>query len=450
MASRVRRTATESSAATDATDSVLDEDSALPGPQYVVGTGMTVDSSVMVDNSVMVKTGAVDDSVMVPAGHTQSGASSVHRMRTQVDESVVMGRASTLKGTAPGGGWSQNMPPRMSVESSASRASSAKTCLDKTVEQVDGPVQFIEINDEGKCRVKREACEILKMCEGSISVVSVAGLYRTGKSFLLNRLLGLQDGFDIGRSINPCTKGLWIWGRPVELAPDYHCILVDTEGLGSAQRSASHDLQILSLTVLLSSVFIYNSIGAIDEQAIDELHLVLQLASHVHAGSSATSGDKKGSKGKKEATAELAPYLPSFFWVLRDFHLNLEDKQGRPVTERGYLESALEPPSNSRPNDDKNRIRKVIRELFQERDCATLPRPVADEEDLRRVKDSGRTKGGREGYEICWMQLASAPPPAAFCDTLLRSLVNPSPAGSLGCRHLSNSEPQPAFLKSNL
>jgi cell shape-determining protein MreD len=29
----------------------------------------------------------------------------------------------------------------------------------------------------------------------------------TGKSFLLNCLLGRQDGFAIGPTVNPCTKG---------------------------------------------------------------------------------------------------------------------------------------------------------------------------------------------------------------------------------------------------
>ena len=115
----------------------------------------------------------------------------------------------------------------------------------------------------------------------------------TGKSFLLNRLLGLQDGFEIGPSVNPCTKGLWIWGQPVQLAPDYHCILIDTEGLGSSQRSASCDMQILSLCVLLSSYFIYNSMGAIDEQAIDDLHLVLKLATHIHVKSRKSEEEKR-------------------------------------------------------------------------------------------------------------------------------------------------------------
>jgi len=37
--------------------------------------------------------------------------------------------------------------------------------------------------------------------------VSVAGLYRTGKSYLLNRvILNRSDGFGVGPTVNPCTK----------------------------------------------------------------------------------------------------------------------------------------------------------------------------------------------------------------------------------------------------
>ena len=43
-------------------------------------------------------------------------------------------------------------------------------------------------------------------------------MYRTGKSYLLNRvILNVQkgDGFGVGPTINPCTKGLWMWAQPL-------------------------------------------------------------------------------------------------------------------------------------------------------------------------------------------------------------------------------------------
>ena len=54
-----------------------------------------------------------------------------------------------------------------------------------------------------------EAIELLGNIKERIGVIAVAGKYRTGKSFLLNRiLLNKKDssGFGVGPTINPCTK----------------------------------------------------------------------------------------------------------------------------------------------------------------------------------------------------------------------------------------------------
>ena len=41
-------------------------------------------------------------------------------------------------------------------------------------------------------------------------MIAVAGMYRTGKSYLLNRmLLDRSDGFGVGPTINPCTKVIY-------------------------------------------------------------------------------------------------------------------------------------------------------------------------------------------------------------------------------------------------
>jgi hypothetical protein len=47
----------------------------------------------------------------------------------------------------------------------------------------------------------------LKSIEKPIAIVSVAGMYRTGKSYLLNRvILNRGEGFGVGNTINPHTK----------------------------------------------------------------------------------------------------------------------------------------------------------------------------------------------------------------------------------------------------
>ena len=36
-------------------------------------------------------------------------------------------------------------------------------------------------------------------------------MYRTGKSYLLNRLMGRSDGFPLGSTVQAKTKGIWMW-----------------------------------------------------------------------------------------------------------------------------------------------------------------------------------------------------------------------------------------------
>jgi len=55
--------------------------------------------------------------------------------------------------------------------------------------------------------INAETRDFLKQLDGPIGVISVAGMYRTGKSYLLNRMLLNQSrGFDVGPTINACTK----------------------------------------------------------------------------------------------------------------------------------------------------------------------------------------------------------------------------------------------------
>ena len=74
--------------------------------------------------------------------------------------------------------------------------------------------------------------------------------------------------------------------------------------------------------------------GSIDEQALQNLSLVVNLTKHIQIKSSGVAEELD--------PEEYSKYFPSFMWVIRDFALQLEDKNGDKISSKDYLETALE------------------------------------------------------------------------------------------------------------
>ena len=238
-------------------------------------------------------------------------------------------------------------------------------------------IQLISIDKNGKCEIKKEAEELILGIKENVAIICVAGLYRTGKSYLLNRLLNRQDGFEIGPTTLSCTKGLWIWSEPISLeGKDYKILLMDTEGLGSAfeDRNETIDMEIFCLALLLSSFFIYNSMKNLDESAVESLSLLINFAKNIEQ--------------RNDKLENYSMNFPKFLWVLRDFALELVDPKGKKISATQYLENSLEildNVSNDKETMKKNEIRKLLKTFFRDRDCYTLIRPVMDEKKLRNI-----------------------------------------------------------------
>lgn len=54
-------------------------------------------------------------------------------------------------------------------------------------------------------------------------------------------------------------------------------LLIDSEGIGAFDEDENHDTKIFLLALLLCSYFIYNSMGTIDENAINNLSLIVRF-----------------------------------------------------------------------------------------------------------------------------------------------------------------------------
>ena len=200
----------------------------------------------------------------------------------------------------------------------------------------------------------------------SIAVVAVAGKYRTGKSFLLNRgVIGAppRQGFATGSSVNACTKGIWLNPSLLYSCPSSNAgpfIVLDTEGTASLEASAEQDARLIGIAMAISSLFVYNSQGSVDEAAISDLATLTSVAG-------AISQDDTWSP-------------PQLFWTLRDFALRLENEEGVALSSDEYLERAL-----SEDKCGKADVRAALRTYFPKRRLFTLVRPCVDEVQLQKL-----------------------------------------------------------------
>lgn len=264
------------------------------------------------------------------------------------------------------------------------------------------PVQLLRVRKNGNrwfYEVCEEGARVLER-HGSrrIAVASVCGLYRTGKSYLLNLLLErVQKGqplFQVGATTRACTEGLWLWGS-VDSDDDQRPLLafLDCEGFGSTDSDKTRDAQLMTLCALLSSVLILNTKGVLNESLFNALALTCRFAEHI---------EERGNEASR----------PVLLWVLRDFMLELRDANGRPTSPDEYLEQALSaaPTASGDRGEGAREVRQSLLKFFSHRSCVTLVQPAIEERQLQNLSSlpySSLRSEFRAGVEALRTQLVA-------------------------------------------
>ena len=93
-----------------------------------------------------------------------------------------------------------------------------------------------------KLEIVPNGVDFLRSVNLPITPVVVIGPYRSGKSFLLNQLLGTEcsKGFGVGHQRHAETKGIWMWSVP-QIYQSRAIMYIDTEGFESAGKAAVYD-----------------------------------------------------------------------------------------------------------------------------------------------------------------------------------------------------------------
>jgi hypothetical protein len=175
-----------------------------------------------------------------------------------------------------------------------------------------GDVEPNNVNDGSLVIVPNAGLSMLQNFNHPIATISCIGPYRTGKSLLMSRFLQSSNAFDIGPTLEGCTRGIWISTSALKDVASKtktnkgssgcYTFFLDAEGLGDPlQGDEASNARIALTCILLSSCLIFNNTSHPDRSSLQflrMLHTIRQkIPQHRH--------------------------FPSLCWVFRDFFLQL-------------------------------------------------------------------------------------------------------------------------------
>ncbi|XP_078673513.1 guanylate-binding protein 2-like isoform X1 [Branchiostoma floridae x Branchiostoma belcheri] len=220
-----------------------------------------------------------------------------------------------------------------------------------------------------------EALELLEGIKGPVSALSICGPCRTGKSYVLSRLLGSADAFELGHRWDPQTFGIWM-GTKVLKGADFTILLLDTEGIDASGGSADQDASILVLTILMSSLLVYNSLNVPYKGDLEKMQCFIKLAKGVTV-----------KKGQKTQMSDLREFFPDFLWLLRDVSLMSTDENGREISPTQYLKTRVLARGDDFEETPSDIVGRAILTSFPSVECFTLERPSENRQIMINIAD---------------------------------------------------------------
>ena len=169
-----------------------------------------------------------------------------------------------------------------------------------------------------------------KLSDKNIAVISIIGPSGSGKSFLANQLSGkINKGFEIGSIEHRkecCTKGIWVWGKPI-IKDNYYIIILDAQGFRTdTDENLEYSQKIFALCSLISSVVIYNykkddnseEMNKISNEVIEHSYELFNKLIPFLEKIKLEDNDELS-----EDVNKLTPFhIPEYIWVYRDYTVN--------------------------------------------------------------------------------------------------------------------------------
>lgn len=250
-----------------------------------------------------------------------------------------------------------------------------------TYDNSDRPIQLVRpAANHRDLELVESNLMLLRKLKGPVAMVAVVGKFHSGKSFLMNQLMGKSSGFGIGPSVQPKTMGIWMWGQPMVVdSPKtnqrINLVFLDTEGFAANNITENYDAKVFAVSTLLSSHLLYNSVKIIDQSDIDYLELLARRTQLFALRSQLSKSKWTGDFNHDMLT------FPPLTWVVQDFVQETHNFE----TPSEWLHRLMG--SHSRESDNYT---ISLLDIFQTVDCHTLFIPAFERDlltDLSRAVD---------------------------------------------------------------
>ena len=213
---------------------------------------------------------------------------------------------------------------------------------------IDEPIQLISYNKDGFFEITNKGFYWLNSLLNidNIQILSIIGPKKSGKTFLLNSLMKNIKGFKYED-----IKGIWIWGKPIDLDNGNKLILIDTEGI---EDFDNENIKIIvNLLKCISSFIIYHIKGEINnDEIINNFSKILSIKGNIIISDNEI-------KNLSNIIFTLGNYVNS--------EKNVKD----------YIEGFLD------SNDKKNDIKKY----YPNMKYYYIPNPILDEEKIKNLEN---------------------------------------------------------------
>uniref|UniRef100_A0AC35F8C0 GB1/RHD3-type G domain-containing protein n=1 Tax=Panagrolaimus sp. PS1159 TaxID=55785 RepID=A0AC35F8C0_9BILA len=245
-----------------------------------------------------------------------------------------------------------------------------------------GPVRILSLKEEDHTHELDEnaLAELLldpRYADKKVSLISVAGAFRKGKSFILNFFLRYLtwrekggdestdwltsadklEGFSWRGGADRDTNGMLIWSRPFLIKDrnneDVVVLLMDTQGAFDTLSTVKDCATIFALSTMLSSVQIYNISQNIQEDDLQHLQLFTEY-------------------GKLALEESRGKPFQQLLFLVRDWSYPYDADYGFLGGER-ILSKRLEVHEKMHP--ELRQLREQIRTSFDKISCFLMPHP---------------------------------------------------------------------------